>query len=264
MTAAQNIINILASQKNWFDSNGNGCGSFAPFGNLKFPYVEMGAISSFDLFGKDELTIFAFYWINRDRYHRALDCGANLGLHSILMARCGWDVIAFEPDPAHIDLLKSNLKNNDIDADAVDVHEAAISVNDGTTEFIRVCGNTTGNHLVGAKPNPYGKLERFNVNTVRAQPYFEWADFAKIDIEGHEAALITSLPPEMWLTTDAFVEIGTPENAYRIFAHLYGLPPISMFSPKIGWKSVNDWDELPHSCHEGSLFISSRSVMPWN
>src|SRR5690242_16421678 len=66
--------------------------TFGPFGTLELPYRRMGAIDSIDLFGLDELLIFAFYWANRNLYRRALDVGANLGLHSILMARSGFTV----------------------------------------------------------------------------------------------------------------------------------------------------------------------------
>src|SRR5437016_1885028 len=62
---------------------------FGPFGELTLPYRRMGAIDSIDLFGLDELIIFSFYWANRKRYRRTVDIGANIGVHSILMARCG-------------------------------------------------------------------------------------------------------------------------------------------------------------------------------
>src|SRR5690349_11853642 len=71
---------------------------FGPFGPLALPYRRMGAIDSVDLFGLDELILFAFYWANRSRYRRSVDIGANIGLHSIVMARCGLAVRSFEPD----------------------------------------------------------------------------------------------------------------------------------------------------------------------
>lgn len=253
------FVDNLVTQRRAFGPGG-GRGPFEPFGELIFPYVEMGAINSFDLFGDNELPVFLFYWLNRNRYRRALDCGANLGLHTILMARCGWDVIAFEPDPVHVEMLNNNIADNDITE--VDVHQSAISLADSRAEFIRVCGNTTGSHLAGAKANPYGKLERFEVDTEDIRDYLSWADIAKIDIEGHEADLLTGVPLKTWLTTDAFVEIGTEENARRIFSHLC-LSGINMFSPKIGWSAAQSYEELPHSCQEGLMFISAKSEMPW-
>jgi len=45
---------------------------FRPFGALIFPYYEMGAVNSLNLFDLDELIIFSFYWVNRKRYRHVL------------------------------------------------------------------------------------------------------------------------------------------------------------------------------------------------
>ena len=83
--------------------------SFAELGAISLPYQKMGAIDSIDLFGLDELLIFAFYYRNRGRYSRAADIGANIGLHSIVLSMCGCEVEAYEPDPAHCEKLLRNL-----------------------------------------------------------------------------------------------------------------------------------------------------------
>jgi hypothetical protein len=132
---------------------------FGPFGSIDLPYQKMGAIDSVDLFGLDELLIFSFYWANRKLYRRTVDVGANLGLHSIVMARAGFDVTAFEPDPVHYDLLKGNLERNRIDK--VKAERAAVSDTNGELEFVRVVGNTTGSHLAGAKANPLRTARAF-------------------------------------------------------------------------------------------------------
>ena len=134
---------------------------FAPFGKLVFPFTQMGAISSLDLFGLDELIIFSFYWSNRGKYRRVLDLGANIGLHSIVLSRCGFEVRSYEPDPTHFDLLQRNLANNA--CSSVTPTRAAVSLADGTATFTRVLGNTTGSHLTGAKPSVYGDVEQFPV-----------------------------------------------------------------------------------------------------
>ncbi len=43
----------------------------------------------------------------------------------------------------------------------VAVRPVALSTEDGTHEFNRVLGNTTGSHLIVAKASPYAELERF-------------------------------------------------------------------------------------------------------
>lgn len=232
---------------------------FGPFGPLNFPYVAMGNVTSLDLFGLDELILFAFYAANRGRYKRVVDFGANIGLHSIILARCGFDVRAFEPDPVHISLYERNLELNKV---KTDLHKAAVSLDAGHLEFVRVLGNTTGSHLSGAKANPYGELARFSVPVEAAAPHLEWADLAKIDIEGHEAALVCGLPPEVWLSTDAVMEVGTAANAAAIFDHLSG-GPVNMFSQKRNWGRVQTVDDLPTSHREGSLFVTGKPQMPW-
>lgn len=232
---------------------------FGPFGEITFPYHEMGNINSLDLFGLDELIVFSFYHTNRRRYRRAVDFGANIGLHSIVMARCGFELRSFEPDPVHIALLERNLALNGV---AAELHAAAVSIQAGEHEFVRVLGNTTGSHIAGAKDKPYGDLERFQVTLEAAGPHLEWADLAKIDIEGHEGVLLTGLEPATWRTTDAILEVGTPDNAAMIFAHLDG-SGINIFAQKIGWRRVQKVEDMPTSHRDGSAFLSAKPEMPW-
>ncbi|MBM3272987.1 FkbM family methyltransferase [Candidatus Kaiserbacteria bacterium] len=233
--------------------------SFGPFGELAFPFVEMGSITSVDLFGMDELIIFSFYNQNRNRYRRVVDFGANIGLHTTILSRCGFDVRSFEPDPRHIEFFKRTISANSI---SVDLHQSATSVEAGEMEFVRVLGNTTGSHLSGAKRNPYGELDRFLVKVEAAEPHLRWADLAKIDIEGHEAALIEGLPLDTWTHTDAIMEVGTPENAGRIFERFKG-SSIRLFSQKRGWALVRSVADMPESHRDGSLFVTQRDKMPW-
>src|SRR6218665_1784967 len=98
-----------ALRQSRFDQTAGAREALGEFGEIELPYYKMGAVDSRDLFGLDELIIFSFYWTNRHRYRRAADIGANLGLHSILMDKCGWQVRAFEPDPVHARLLRRHL-----------------------------------------------------------------------------------------------------------------------------------------------------------
>lgn len=234
--------------------------AFGPFGPLSFPFVRMGAITSLDLFGLDELILFAFYHANRGRYRRAVDFGANIGLHSTIMARCGFEVRSFEPDPHHLSLFARNAALNGV---TPELHAAAISIEAGEMDFVRVLGNTTGSHLAGAKAAPYGELERFTVKVEAALPHLARADLAKIDIEGHEAVLISALDPAVWLTTDAVIEVGTPDNAAAIWRHLAG-SKVKMFAQKIGWGRVSRLEDMPTGYREGSLFLTGKDAMPWS
>ena len=234
--------------------------SLGSFGSVVFPFTRMGAISSLDLFGLDELIIFSFYWVNRNRYRRAADIGANLGLHSILMEKCGWDVVAYEPDPEHAKLLRRNLKLNE--STSVKIIESAVSNKPGTLEFVRVLGNTTSSHLAGAKDNAYGPLERFPVKVETISDIMPNMDFIKMDAEGHEKVIILGTSAEHWDNTDMMVEVGSVDNAGAIFEHIQKIG-VRAFAQKLGWNQVETFDDMPTHYKNGSLFITRKQAMPW-
>lgn len=231
-------------------------------GNIFFPFVQMGAINTKHLFALDELIIFAYYWRNRERYQKAADLGANLGLHSIIMARCGWNVDAYEPDPIHFKKMNENFILNELNQNQIHSHNLAVSDVDGESEFIRVLGNTTSSHLSGAKDNAYGELERFNVVTQSADKIFENIDFIKMDVEGSENKIILSTRREHWLNVDMMLEVGNEKSASEIYTHLNKLK-INAFSQKNNWRRVDSLNQMPASYKEGSLFISAHSEMNW-
>jgi FkbM family methyltransferase len=222
---------------------------------LSIPYTSFGAVNSDHLFGPNEQVIFDFYVANKNRYKRAIDIGANIGVHSILMAQNSWEVQAFEPDPHHFHLLCKNL--NAHGAWSVAPQPFAVSTKDGETEFVRVLGNTTGSHIKGEK-HPYGDLETFRVRTVDCRRLFDWADFAKIDCEGHEAEILGTTTPEQLLHLECMVEVGNEDTAGRIFDHFKTLD-VPLWSQKIGWKPVEKLADMPSHHSHGSLYIGKKS-----
>jgi FkbM family methyltransferase len=244
-----------------FGPDGPQAASLGPLGTIRFPYHRMGAIDSIDLFGVDELIIMSFYDLNRARYRRVLDLGANIGLHSFALSRCGYEVRCYEPDPVHFKLLSRTIELNKLSG--ITPVNAAVSVADGTHEFVRVLGNTTGSHLAGAKTDPYGDLERFTVKVEAFKPLLHWADLAKIDIEGHEATVLCSTTAEDWAKTDAIAEIGNEPNAEAVFKHFQSIG-IGMFAQKTGWSKVETLSDMPTSHRDGSLFITKKEAVPWS
>jgi FkbM family methyltransferase len=234
--------------------------AFGPFGELVFPYFKMGNIDSLNLFDIDELIIFSFYLANRKRYRHVLDIGANIGLHSIILSKCGFEVHSYEPDLIHFETLKRNLAWNK--CANVRAFNEAVSSEAGEMEFVRVLGNTTGSHLAGSKPNPYGDLERFPVKVEAFEPLINWADLIKLDVEGHEKIVLLSTKREHWLKTDALVEIENAGNAAALYEHFNTLG-VKLFSQKTNWHLVRSIDDMPASYHEGTLFVTCKSKMPW-
>jgi FkbM family methyltransferase len=234
--------------------------SMAELGVIQFPYEKMGSVDSLASFGLDELLLYSYYFTNKHRYKKVLDIGANLGLHSIFMSRCFSEVLSYEPDPIHVKKLERNLQLNNIKN--CKVIAAAVSDKFGEMSFIRVLGNTTSSHLMGAKENPYGDLELLQVPTVDISCLLEDVDFAKIDAEGHEAVIINAIPKQNWNRLEAFVEIGSPENAKAIFDNL-SMINVNIFSQKINWQRVTKLTELPTSYKEGSVFLTQHDSMAW-
>jgi FkbM family methyltransferase len=258
----------------WFDTNQKltaeisqeftsdvGTFNMGSAGQVTIRNIDFGSIASAHLFGLDELIIFAWYELNSARYKKTLDLGANIGVHSMLMSKFGFTVTAYEPDPLHVSLLNQTMSDNAVEQ--FELRQKAIGIKSEKLNFTRVLGNTTGSHLSGAKADPYGELEVFEVEVdslrVVVQENF---DFVKMDVESYEVKLISTLNSEDFATMDIMLEIGTPENAFDIFTEINRLG-IHAFSQKINWAEVKSLEDLPTSHREGSLFLTSSPAMNW-
>jgi FkbM family methyltransferase len=244
-----------------FGKNAAATVTISPFGDIKFPFTEMGAISSVELFGLDELLLFVYYWISRNKYANVADIGANIGLHSMLMSRCGYTVHSYEPDQEHVELLKRNINANG--CESVTVYDRAVTTFEGEVEFTKVLGNTTSSHISGSKDAPYGDLEYFKVQTATMSSIMEWSDFMKIDVEGHEAEILCDTTPEQWANTEAVVEIGSDRNAEAVYNH-FADTNVGIFAQNRNWQRIEDISQMPTSYKDGSVFISAKPAMDWS
>ena len=226
-------------------------------GKIIFPYHSMGAINSLHLFGLDEIIIFCYYYSSRLKYKNVADIGGNIGLHSIIMSKFFKNIDCYEPDPLHIKKIKSNFKLNKISN--VKIFKKAVSNQNKKVDFVRILGNTTGSHIKGAKKNPYGELKTFKINCLKFSKMIKKYDFIKIDTEGEEANLISDTKKNDWKNTDVIMEIGTKDNAIKIYKHLKKLN-LPMYSQKNGWRKVIKINQMPFSYKDGSLFISKNNV----
>lgn len=246
--------------ENLFSSEEPRIRKFMPFGDLVFPYHNMGAIDSLNLFDLNELIIFSFYWVNRARYRKVLDLGANIGLHSVILSKCGFRVCAYEPDPKHFEILKRNFALNN--CSHIEAFNVAISNVAGEREFVRVLGNTTASHLAGSKSNPYGELERFPVKVEAIANIISNVDLLKVDVEGHEKEILLDINPALWLSMDALVEVENENNAHYLFEHFMSLG-VNLFSQKTNWQRVLRFGDMPTSYQEGTLFVTQKNEIPW-
>lgn len=219
---------------------------------LDIPFVRFGPeVTSDDLFCAKEQALFDFYAAAKDRYRSALDIGANIGVHTILMARNGWKVMAFEPDPNIYSQCVENITANLSGFRGVLVTLGAVSDHEGRTTFVRVKNNMTGSHLKGDKVS-YGETDEFEVQVFDCRKIFYKYDFAKIDCEGHEARLLCTVTPS--LKADFMVEVGNEQNANAIFTHMRRIRR-RMWAQKLDWQEVRSLADIPKHHSEGALFI---------
>jgi len=236
---------------------------FAEFGSIKFPFFKMGKIDSAKLFGLDELILFSFYYTNRNRYKKILDLGANIGLHTLIMKKLGFQVISYEPDSVHLVQIEKVMNLNNLNTEGLTPR--AISDKRGTMDYIRILGNTTGSHLLGSKEEVYGPTELVSVEVddileVLSEGGF---DFVKMDVEGHEVVLLNRITTQSITYTDIMLEIGSGKNASAIFSILSD-KKIPAYAQKINWARVEKLQDLPSHHTHGSLFLSMQGPPNWD
>lgn len=224
-----------------------------PFGEMAVPYTSFGKVDTLDLLEPRELSLFAFYWHNRNRYRYAADVGANVGLHTLVMARCGWKVWSFEPNPLWFVELRDNISRNGVPAFPVN---AAVSDFSGEAEFVRVVDNETASHLVGRRDH-HGATFKTTVRVMSADLALLQMDFAKLDCEGAEAEILCSIRPAMATRCEFMVEVPNRRAAEAIFDRFSALG-VGMWSQRLEWKRAQRVDDLPHHYSDGHLFIGQR------
>jgi FkbM family methyltransferase len=117
-----------------------------------------------------------------------VDVGANFGLWSVLAARRGCRVVAVEPVPPTRALLARNAARNGL-VDQIEIAAVAVSDAPGQLE-IAVPHGESGQASVS--PDPADSLERHAVEatTLDALLGERAVRFLKIDVEGHELAVL--------------------------------------------------------------------------
>jgi FkbM family methyltransferase len=231
-------------------------------GTLVFPYFSMGEISSSNLFGLDELILFSFYFANRNKYKKVLDLGANIGLHTLVMKKLGFETVSYEPDSVHLSQINRVLTLNGFSNSGV--RPKAISSRSGSMEYLRVLGNTTGSHLLGSKDGVYGPTDivSVQVDDILEVLQIEKFDFVKMDVEGHEVTLLERITPNSMEKTDIMLEIGSHKNAVAIFQILKE-KNIPAYSQKTNWNLVQSFEDLPSHHTQGSLYLSLQGAPNW-
>lgn len=124
------------------------------------------------------------------------DIGANMGYVSMSLAKRvgpGGHVIAFEPVPRNLDLLRMNIGNNRL----LNIQVFAVAASDRRGEaVIRVSGNLSTASLIWHRRDP--SAVELVINTVAIDDLVEAGDlpepkFVKIDVEGAEGLVLMGM-----------------------------------------------------------------------
>jgi FkbM family methyltransferase len=226
------------------------------FEKLYFPFIKMGNLDSIGMFAYHEHNVFLFYFINRFKYTKVADIGANIGLHSLLLSKFGYKIDAYEPDPDHCKILKRYILKNK--CKNIKIIKKAVFNKNSKLEFTKVLGNTAANHISGEKDVVYGKLKKIKINAIDIKKIIKKYDLIKMDAEGSEGKIIASLNKKQLKKTDIICEISGKANAKKIFDHCKK-NKILIFSHKISWKAVSSLNQMPIHHTEGLIFITSKS-----
>jgi FkbM family methyltransferase len=162
-----------------------------------------------------------------------LDIGANVGVYSVLAARCiqpGGTLHAIEADPLLVQRLEENLRLNGFSSESV--HAVAVGESSGICRF-EIDRDTVGNVLPSSAPGGADlPMRRLDDLFTAYEPF----TIAKLDIEGYELQalrgaerLLRAQRPRCWLieTNRAAERYGTTreplqallaEHGFRLYA----------------------------------------------
>jgi FkbM family methyltransferase len=128
-----------------------------------------------------------------------VDVGANIGTHTVYAMRSGRFVraVAFEPEPRNAELLRLNLKANDLTG-RVCVIEGAVGERAGSA-VLHLHPRNKGHHTIGRPPS-YDGLDRREVSLVRLDAALTEQGLSPgdigllwIDVEGYEPEAVRGL-----------------------------------------------------------------------
>jgi len=221
---------------------------------VRYPIHQFGNTNFIDCINSGELDAFNFYKKNKKYYNKVLDLGANVGLHTIVLAKLGFKVTSFEPENIHFKYLKNNCKLNMVKCKVI---KKAVYNKNGKIQMVKIHNHTPASHIVGEKKSPYGKLSRFTVQTVNFKDLIKKFDLIKIDIEGAERKIIECTSINDWHNTDAIMEVHSKENAKFIWDKFKN-SKIKFYSQKTR-KIINNLKSFPKNYTEGMVLITKKN-----
>lgn len=191
----------------------------------------------------------------------SLDVGANLGLFTYFMARFSPRVIAFEPNPNPLRVLRSVVDRN------VEIVPAAVGNQDGPVT-LNVPRNRKGWSSNGAGLGKAGatsfpvEVTGIKLDSLKLPP----VGFIKIDVEGHELAvlegardLIRRDHPAIFLETE-YLHAG--DKIFDVFRFCKEMGYRGMFLSANGLTDISLFDVETHQKQRGPGYVKNFIFIP--
>lgn len=143
-----------------------------------------------------------------------VDVGAHIGIFSLMAARKVGPtgrVIAFEPSPRTLDLLRRNLAFNGLPW--VKLHAVALADVEGTTSLFMAEGavdNPVADTLIAASKRKSVPVRLRRLDDVLAEEDVAAVDHLKIDVEGAELRVLDGAPKTLARTRRVVMEVHQP------------------------------------------------------
>ncbi len=192
----------------------------------------------------------------------SLDIGANLGLFCYFLARLSRRVLAFEPNPYPLRILRRVADHN------VDVLAVAISDYDGTARFVIPKGRKGWTSNGGRIEKESRVLSHAvevpcrRVDSLGLEP----VGFIKIDVEGHELAVLHGATetiardrPSIYLETE-YCHVG--EQVFDVFRVMEELGYRGLFVSRRGLTDLARFDIERHQKNAGQGYVKNFIFLP--
>ena len=205
----------------WFQGAFN-----AKVNGARFRMHHPGSVLENELFWRDnfegERTAVAAIGTHIDRAEAFLDVGANTGFYSLYAKarKPVLKVLAFEPSPANLGLLRQNVEMNGFN---IQTFEAAVTDKDGDVTLYDFAEHSYSASLVeDFRPGAVARtVQGLTLDTiVESHSLTGKKLLIKVDVEGHEQAVLAGASRLIGTNPTFLIEILTDEAAQAVAQHL--------------------------------------------
>ena len=198
-----------------------------------------------------------------------LDIGANTGLTVCPNLSRNYRVIAFEPIPVNLELLRTNLWLNGWDVDQVGLVAAGVSSSSGNATIFAPVGSEDNSALGGANVatlNVGGSAASIFIDLVSIDDYFDSANstlrdqvrLIKIDVQGHELPVLKGMKKLLSSGHRRFALVIEVDPQLQAAAG-YGPKDIENYMLGLGWNAFCGGELVPgSSCSDVTFVHESR------